>query len=112
MRHPLSKSIMFGAFALLWLPAIAYCWNAVSPWQWRSAPLNGPPDYFFPVSERRLGTFIDRSLQTSLGKAMGPSIPFFSDVVRLHNEILYAGLGISPSKHILIGKHEYLHNPL
>jgi alginate O-acetyltransferase complex protein AlgJ len=112
MRHPLSKTIMFAAFALLWLPAVAYCWNAVSPWQWRSAPLNGPPDFSFRVSERRLGTFIDRSLQNSLGKAMGPSIPFFSDVVRLHNEILYAGLGISPSKHILIGKHAYLLNPL
>lgn len=101
---------MFAALALLWLPAVAYCWNAVSPWQWRSAPLSGPTETS-PVSERSLNTFIDRSLQDSLAKAIGPSIPFFNDAVRLHNQILYAGFGISPSQHILIGKNEYLHNP-
>jgi alginate O-acetyltransferase complex protein AlgJ len=110
MRHSLSKSMMFAALALLWLPALAYCWNAVSPWQWHSASLSHPMD-ISPVSERRLDTFIDRSLQDSLAKAIGPSIPFFNDAVRLHNQIMYAGFGLTTSQHILIGKNGYLHNP-
>lgn len=102
---------MFAALALLWLPAGAYCWNAVSPWQWHSAQLNGAPITNI-LSERKLETFLNRSWQDSLAKAIGPSIPFFNDAVRLHNQIVYAGFGISPSQHILIGKDEYLHNPI
>jgi hypothetical protein len=98
----------------LWLPAAAFCWNAAAPlpWQWQSKYLNGPPLDPTPISTPRLDNFIDRSLQDSLAKAIGPSIPFFNDVVRLHNQVLYGGFGISPSKHILIGKNEYLHNPI
>jgi alginate O-acetyltransferase complex protein AlgJ len=114
MRHPLSKSMMFLALAMLWLPAAAFCWNAAapSPWQWQSRHLYGPPPDPTPISATSLDTFIDRALQDSLAKAIGPSIPFFNDVVRLHNQVLYGGLGISPSKHVLIGKNEYLHNPI
>jgi hypothetical protein len=111
MRHPLSKSMMFVALAYLWFPAAAYCWNAFSPWPWRSAHLNGAP-VTLAVSERSLETFIDRSLQDSLAKVIGPSIPFFNDAIRVHNQIVYSGFGLSPSHHILIGKDEYLHNPL
>jgi alginate O-acetyltransferase complex protein AlgJ len=110
MRHSFSKPMMFAALALLWLPAATCCWNAVSSRPWRSAPLNGPAETY-PVSRRSLDTFIDRSLQDSLAKVIGPSIPFFNDAVRLHNQIMYGGLGISPSKHIVIGKNGYLHNP-
>jgi alginate O-acetyltransferase complex protein AlgJ len=111
MRHLLSRSMMFAALALLWLPVASYGWNAAAPNPWRSKYLNGAP-VTYKLSERKLETFIDRSLQDSVAKAFGPSMPFFNDIVRLHNEIVYAGIGISPSHHILIGKNEYLHNPV
>src|SRR5689334_16914044 len=41
MTYRLSRYLMLGALALLWLPAIAFGWNAVFKPQWKSKPLDG-----------------------------------------------------------------------
>jgi alginate O-acetyltransferase complex protein AlgJ len=112
MRRTRSRLIIMLALGLLWLPAVAYGWNAMAPWTWTwrsndliGVQLAGAAPSLTPEA------FANGSLQDSLARTVGPSIPFYGDAVRLHNQILYAGFGISPSPHILIGKDGYLHNP-
>jgi alginate O-acetyltransferase complex protein AlgJ len=111
MRHTVSRPIILLALVLLWLPAAAYGWNALSPWDWGSPRLVGVQ---VKASETRLSleALSNRSFQDGVARAVGSSIPFFGDAVRLHNQLLYGAFGLSPSHHVLIGKGEYLLNPV
>jgi alginate O-acetyltransferase complex protein AlgJ len=110
MTHRLSRPLMLAALALLWLPAVALGWNTVAKWKWRSKPLIGVEAKAAPIPLTMEG-LSDGSFQRSLAKRIGPSIPFFSDAVRLHNQVLYSAFGLSGSPHIIIGKENFLHNP-
>lgn len=111
MTHKLSKPLMMGALALLWLPAIAFAWNlVVAKPKWRSKPLTGVQMTAAPVP-LTFERVKDGSFQRSFAKRIGPSIPFFADAVRLHNQVLYSALGLTTSPHIIVGKGRFLHNP-
>jgi alginate O-acetyltransferase complex protein AlgJ len=110
MTNKLSKSLMLAALALLWLPAIAFAWNGVAKWKWLSAPLAGV-QVKVAAAPLTIGGLSDGSFQRGLAKRLGPSIPFFADAVRLHNQVLYSAFGLSASPHIIIGREKFLHNP-
>ena len=110
MTHKLSKSLMLAALALLWLPAIAFAWNAVTKSKWQSKPLSGVQMTAAPVPFT-LQRVKDGSFQRSMARQIGPSIPFFADAVRLHNQVLYSAFGLTTSRHIIVGKDRFLHNP-
>jgi alginate O-acetyltransferase complex protein AlgJ len=110
MTDRLSRSLMLGALALLWLPAIAFGWNMVAKPQWRSKPLSGVQLASAPAP-LTLERLTDGAFQRDLAKRIGPAIPFFADAVRLHNQVLYSVFGLTTSPHIVVGKDSFLHNP-
>src|SRR5688572_22008638 len=110
MSHTASRRLMLAALALLWLPAAVYCWNAVSPWPWKAKSLIGV-QLGDPAASLSPEAFVEGAFQNGMAKTVGPSIPFYADAVRLHNQVLYSVFGISPSHHVLIGEDGYLLNP-
>lgn len=55
--------------------------------------------------------FVTNSFQTRLKASVASNFPIVSDAIRFHNQIIYS-LGLSPSQHILIGRDDYLLNPI
>ena len=110
MTQRLSKLLMLGALAVLWLPALSFGWNAVSGHQWKSQPLIGVQVAAMPAS-LTIEHLVDGSFQRSLAQYVGPAIPFHAGAVRLHNQVFYATLRLSTSQHIIVGKNDHLLNP-
>lgn len=111
MTQRLSKSLMLAALALLWLPAIAFGWNLVAKPKWRSKPLSGV-QIAAASAPLTLEGLKDGSFQRSVAKRIGPSIPFYADAVRLHNQVFFAALRLPTSRDIIVGKEDYLLRPI
>lgn len=111
MTHRLSKLLLLGALAMLWLPAISFSWHSISKQKWKSKPLVGV-QMAAPPASLTIEHLTDGSFQRSVAQFIGPSIPFYADAVRLHNQLFYTALRLPTSRHIIVGKDDYLLNPV
>jgi alginate O-acetyltransferase complex protein AlgJ len=109
MTERLSKLLMLVALFALWLPALSLGWNSISARKWRSKPLVGVQLTPAPAS-LAFKHLIDGSFQRSLGRFIGPSIPYYADAVRMHNQVFYETLRLPTPRNILVGKDGYLHH--
>jgi alginate O-acetyltransferase complex protein AlgJ len=110
MTQRLSKLLMLGALAVLWLPALSFGWNAVSRHKLKSQSLIGVQVAAIPAS-LTIEHLVDGSFQRSFAQYIGSAIPFHASAVRLHNQVFYATLRLSTLQYIVVGKNDQLLNP-
>jgi hypothetical protein len=93
----------------LWIPAIIAGLNAAGMKFWRSkTPLFGVT-VAAEIPPATAASLARGEFQSRLAQAVGPSIPFYPDLVRAFNDVQYR-MGLSSNRAILIGADGYLHS--